>query len=65
MFYVLVARAPLAETLGKLRLICGRQFMAFAGELYSKPRDCVDAGGQWGKKLKVFPDEDTYISQSR
>jgi hypothetical protein len=59
-FTSIVTKAPLAEALGKLRLICGRRYMVFAGELYSTPRECAEAGGQWGKKLSVFTDEDSY-----
>jgi hypothetical protein len=57
-FTGLVAKAPLADNLGKLRLICGRRHMVFAGETYSDPKKCAEAGGQWGKKITVFADED-------
>jgi hypothetical protein len=59
-FTELVAKAPLAESIGKLRLICGRRYMAFAGETYSTPKQCAEAGGQWGKKIKVFADEENF-----
>jgi len=59
-FTALVAKAPLAEKLEKLRLICGRRHMVFAGETYSNPKQCAEAGGQWGKKIRVFADEDSF-----
>jgi hypothetical protein len=59
-FTALVAKAPLAENLGKLRLICGRRHMVFAGKTYSDPKKCAEAGGQSGKKARVFVDEDAF-----
>jgi hypothetical protein len=61
-FVSLAGKAPLADTLGKVRLLCGRKYMIFAGNLDdASPSVCVNAGGQWGKKARVFGDEDVYI----
>jgi hypothetical protein len=58
-------KAPLSDPLSKLRLICGRQFMTFVDRTFSSPKECTDAGGRWGERLKVFSDEDDYIRLSR
>jgi hypothetical protein len=60
-FIALIKTAPLSDQLGKLRLLCGRRHMIFAGEWRTKPADCEAAGGQWGKKAPLFADEDSYF----
>jgi hypothetical protein len=62
-FLSLVDTAPLSDKLGKLRLLCGRRHMVFVGAESSihNRAGCKVAGGDWGKKAKVFADEDTYF----
>jgi len=60
-FMSLAGKAPLTDTLDKLRLICGRHHMIFAGELYHTPQECAKVGGQWGARARVFADEDRYL----
>ena len=60
-FSLLTKKAPLADTLEKLRMLCGRRHMVFADKLYSTPEECAQAGGKWGEKLKVYTDEGSYF----
>lgn len=59
-FRSLVRQAPLSDSLGKLRLICGRRYMVFAGDVDASPEGCAKAGGKWGEKVQVYGDEDAY-----
>jgi hypothetical protein len=60
-FTSLASRAPLSDTLDKLRLVCGRKYMVFVDQEFSTPAACVKAGGQWGKKLRLYSDENDYV----
>jgi hypothetical protein len=60
-FIANVMNAPLADTLGKLRLLCGRKYMVFTGTLNASQDECAKAGGQWGVRARMFSDELNYI----
>jgi hypothetical protein len=61
-FLTLAKAAAATETLGKLRLICGRKHMVFAPERDVTPAQCAKEGGKWGQKIKLFADEDQYLN---
>jgi len=62
-FELLATTAPTTDTLGRLRLLCGRHHMVFIGDRDYKPEDCKKVGGEWGKKRPVFSDEDRYLEK--
>jgi hypothetical protein len=47
-FDEVVDAAKLWVCLDRVRKFCGNRTMTFVGTVYSNPKRCSDAGGQWG-----------------